>query len=211
MSTTTFTKTASITAALALALAGCSLGDGPTMSGGSDTSTPSSSSTSESGTSPSSSSPSPSPSSSPASSNGTSDNGSESSGPSVGQFGETATYKDGLTVTVTEPGPYQPSSYAAGTEQHSQFVKFDVTVTNGTEKVYDLPVEMMIDVSSGSSPASQVFDSGKGLNGALDAAKVLPGDSATLTVAYGVNDPQDVTVQVTPGFKYSTSFFKGQK
>ena len=83
-----------------------------------------------------------------------------------------------------------------------------VTVTNGTEQVYDPAMDLMIAVgSSGSGGGTQVFDSGGALDDVMMAPKVLPGDSATFTVAFGVADPKDVNVQVTPTFNHHTAFF----
>lgn len=191
-------KAVPVTAALALALTGCAV---PTMD---DSESPVTKTVTETAT-PDTAEPAGSSSSS-STTTSSSTSSSTQNGPEVGEFGQASTYADGLEVTVGQPEPFTPSAYAAGTETHSQFVQFDVTYTNGTGKVYD-PTMMMLDVTSGGSAGEQVFDSENGMGGALDASKVLPGDSITITVAFGVTDPGDMDVQVTPDFKYNTSFF----
>jgi hypothetical protein len=121
-------------------------------------------------------------------------------------FGETVAYEDGLELVVGAPADFKPSEWAAGAEDASNFVRFDVTITNGTDEPFD-PSGVFLTASSGGSEGSQIFDSESGLDGG-PMTSVLPGQSVTFPVAFGVADPSDLLVQVAPGpWDYEDALF----
>lgn len=121
-------------------------------------------------------------------------------------FGETVVYEDGLEVSISAPEPFTPSEAAAGGENHPSHVRFDVTVTNGTDAPYE-PVLIYLSASSAGAEGDQIFDFANGLEGG-PTTTVLPGESVTFPAAFGVNDPADVLVQLAPGmFDYDDALF----
>jgi hypothetical protein len=121
-------------------------------------------------------------------------------------LGETVTYPDGLAVSVSGAEPFTPTEWAAGTEGFTQFVRMDVTITNGTDEAFD-PSLAFVTASSGGVEASSVFDSEAGVGGG-PTTQVLPGASVTFAVAFGVSDPADLVVEVEPGpFEYDSALF----
>ena len=121
-------------------------------------------------------------------------------------FGETFTYQDGLAVTVSAPQPFQPSDSAAvGEPAPPSYVVFDITVKNGTQANYD-PASFMASLQSGTVEGEQVFDSASGLGG-TPSTTLLPGRESAFRMAFGVTDPNDLVMEVTPGFEYESAIF----
>lgn len=121
-------------------------------------------------------------------------------------LGQAYTYSNGLAVTVSTPKPYTPSSSAAS-KQSAAYVILTVTVVNKTPGVYD-PVALSISAQSGNTEADKIYDSANGLGGA-PSTKVLPGRESTFKVGFGVADPNDLVVQLSPGFEYKDVIFAG--
>lgn len=133
----------------------------------------------------------------------------EDSGFETGTFGETYIWEDGIEATVGEPrADYVPSDTAAGGDGYDHFVRFDITVTNGTDQPFDLSLAM-VNVMSGSGAGDQVFDTAQGLDGG-PMSSILPGRSATWTVGFGVDDPEDVVVEFYPSWEHSEAWFTGE-
>lgn len=127
----------------------------------------------------------------------------EDMGPVIAKFGEDWEYEDGMTVKVTAPTAFTPSTYAAGGEGHQSHIKTSVTITNGTSASFD-PTLAMDTVTSGGAEGDPVFDDG--LEGS-PMATLLPGRSITYDVGYGVNDPSDVTIEVSPDWDHEPAIF----
>jgi hypothetical protein len=119
-------------------------------------------------------------------------------------FGETATYDDGLALNVSAPKAYKPSEYAAGSEGYSEFVSFTITLVNKTGKPFD-PAMAMQSVMSGDAEASSIFD-GDTIGGS-PSTKVLNGRTVKWTVAYGVKNPADLTMEIAPSFEHSDTIY----
>jgi hypothetical protein len=120
-------------------------------------------------------------------------------------FGGSFTWTDGVSVTVAAPAPYEPSKYAAGTDKFTNFVSFQITINNGTAGNFD-PSQFYATVSSASTEGDQVYDSANNINGAPDTA-VLPGRQVVFQLAFGVQDPADLVMEVRPGFEYKDAIF----
>jgi hypothetical protein len=138
-------------------------------------------------------------------------------GPAILAWGETLTYTDGLAISVSQPTGYAPSEWAAGTDGFASFVILNVTVTNGTAEAFD-PIGVRVAATSGGVAASDVFDSamdGQGADlGMAPSAAILPGQSVTWAVGYGVANTADLTVDVSGGYdpdfsEYQHGFWQG--
>lgn len=130
---------------------------------------------------------------------------SSSSSAAHPSFGETYTYDDGLAVTVSAPKPFTPSDSAVATKQWPAYVSFTVTLSNGTTKNYD-PSLFTATLQSGDTEGEQVFDTAQGVDGS-PSTQLLPGREARFALAYGVQKPSDLVLQVTPGFSYQPVLF----
>ncbi|MDP9421143.1 MAG: hypothetical protein M3P53_13560 [Actinomycetota bacterium] len=123
-------------------------------------------------------------------------------------FGETFTYENGLSITVSAPEPYTKSDTGAGAEDSAAQVKFDVTVVNGTSERYE-PALFSTTLQSDNAEGDAIFDSANGINGAPSTV-LLPGREASFAIAYGVSNPADLVLEVSPGFEYeSIVYFTG--
>ena len=124
----------------------------------------------------------------------------------VSHFGSSGyTWEDGLLVTVSAPVEFTPSESAAGGKGLAA-VKFTVTITNNTSKSYD-PAMFTTSAQSGTQEADSIYDIDNNLGGSPHTA-LLPGRTVTFDVGFGVSDPKDVVLQVTPGFDYTPAMFQ---
>lgn len=119
-------------------------------------------------------------------------------------FGETYTWENGLSVTVSQPEPFEPSEYAAVGDGDNH-ISFDVTIVNGTGENYD-PAIFNTTMQSGNTEASQIFDSESGLGGS-PSTTLLADREAIFTVGYTVADPDDLVLDLSPGFEYENVVF----
>ncbi|MHA7132433.1 DUF4190 domain-containing protein [Oerskovia turbata] len=121
-------------------------------------------------------------------------------------FGDVAAFEDGLEVGASAPAPFTPAEWASGGDGFTQFVRIDVTLTNGTAEAFD-PTLTYVTLSSVGAEGSQVFDPGNGIVGS-PTTSLLPGQSVTFPVVFGVNDPADLTLEVGPGaWEYDAVIF----
>jgi hypothetical protein len=122
-------------------------------------------------------------------------------------FGERVTFDDGVVVEVTAPQPYKPSRYAAGHDR-DRAVKFDVTVTNGSDEPLEA-VTVMTSATHGGRQVSPIYDSANG-GSENPAGTILPGKSMTFSVALSLaKDPAELQVEVRPGFIGEPAIFTG--
>lgn len=117
-------------------------------------------------------------------------------------FGETYNYENGLQVTVGAPVLFTPSEIAAGDENFTEFVRFTVTIVNGTAENYE--GRFFTTVQSTNIEGDQVFDTG--LEGP-PSTTVLPGREAQFDIGYGVADPADIVMEVRAGFEYESVIY----
>lgn len=121
------------------------------------------------------------------------------------KFGESYEWEDGLVVTVSAPTPFTPSEYAYVGEGSPAYLLFTVTVVNGSEVNYD-PTLFFNTLQSGNAEAEAIFDSDNGLSLPPQTA-LLPGREATFNIGFGVADPNDLVMEVTPGFEYDSVIY----
>jgi len=121
------------------------------------------------------------------------------------KLGEAFTYKNGLAVTVGQPSPYTPSHSQSGASPGDKYVVFTITVINKTATNYE-PGSFRATVQSANVEGNSVFDSANGIGGS-PTTLVLPGRESKFKLAFGVADPKDLVVQVTPGYSYKPAIF----
>ena len=80
---------------------------------------------------------------------------------------------------------------------------FTVTILNGTSKRYD-PTIFSTSLQSGAQEGDAIFDSAAGLGGSPNTV-LLPGRTAKFRVAYGLLNPADIVLEVSPGFEYDNA------
>jgi hypothetical protein len=116
------------------------------------------------------------------------------------KFGQSATFDDGLVITVSKPKVFKPSEYAAF-DKAKAYVKFTITVVNKTGKSFD-PNGVYATVQSSNEEASSVFDSEKNIGGA-PSTKLLKNREAKWVIGFGVQNPKDLVMEINPGaFEY---------
>ncbi len=113
------------------------------------------------------------------------------------EFGETATYPNGLSISVSEPTAYTPSEYAFGHEGYSSSVQFTVKIVNKTGSRFD-PSMVYMSMQSGNTEGEEIFDDENGFDGA-PSTTVLDGRETTFPVAFGVDDRDDLVLEVDSG------------
>jgi hypothetical protein len=119
-------------------------------------------------------------------------------------FGQSYEWSDGLSVTVGKPTEFRPSDSAAA-EEADAYVSFSIKIVNGTDESYD-PVLSTVTVQSGNTEAAEVVDTANGFEGP-PSTPILPGREGMWKVGFGVSDPDDLVMQVTPGFEYESVIF----
>ncbi|MEU1117162.1 MULTISPECIES: hypothetical protein [unclassified Streptomyces] len=126
-------------------------------------------------------------------------------------WGDTKKWGDGLTVTVSKPQQFTPSSYSIGHETKNQAVKWHIKVHNGTKEPFQ-GVLMTVNVKSGADgeKCTQIFDGDK-IGGGIEGT-VSPG--ATGTADFGFDVPRDqlkkVDLEVRPGFDLDGKHWVGE-
>lgn len=108
--------------------------------------------------------------------------GEPTQGEGTQPFGSTATWPDGVSITVSKPMPFKPSEYAAVGTKAPKYVAVEVTLKNGSKA----PVESSmasLRATSGDQEAESVFDSAKGIE--MSSSRVLPGKSLKWRQVFG--------------------------
>ena len=121
------------------------------------------------------------------------------------KFGQSYTWKDGLSVTVSKGVPFKPSSSAYIEKKSPAYLQYTITIVNKTGATYD-PALFHVTAQSGDTEANQIFDSSSDLGGA-PSTKILNGRQSTFKVGFGVANPKDVVMEVSPGFEYDSVLY----
>ncbi|MGC1208726.1 MAG: hypothetical protein WA880_12295, partial [Ornithinimicrobium sp.] len=119
-------------------------------------------------------------------------------------FGDTATWDNGLEVSVAAPEGFEPSETAAGAEDYDAAVSVEVTVTNGTDETFST-LFLLLDAESDGSAGEQIFDYDGGLDFTFE--DIAPGDDLTFKAGFGVDNADDVQILVAPDFQYDDAIF----
>lgn len=121
-----------------------------------------------------------------------------SAAPSVLKFGDTFTYENGLVMTVSAPTSFTPSEWNT-VDGATDYLRFDVTIVNGTPTVYD-PSTFMASLQNGNVEAEQIFDSNAGLGGS-PSTDILPGRETTFPIGFAITYPGDLVLEATAGWQ----------
>ena len=128
------------------------------------------------------------------------------------KFGETFTFKDGISIMVAKPVPGHASETAAGAEETAGAIRvFTITITNNTKKVFD-PSMISAEVNYGPDGlvASQVFDSAQNIGGGFEG-NILPGKRQVGKMAFAIpGGPQDLLMSISPSFSHEQALFVGK-
>jgi len=112
-----------------------------------------------------------------------------------GRFGKPLKYPDGMRIKLSEPEQFDPPPGAYIDATMPYYVKFTVSITNGSVRRFD-PILMSISVASGETQGSPLYDVSNGLSVTQDTV-IPPGDVRSWVVAFGVTDVDDITAQVS--------------
>ncbi len=115
------------------------------------------------------------------------------------RFGQSFSYEDGLPVTVGKPQPFRPSETAAF-DRAPAYRSFTVTIVNKTGRRFD-PATFTTTVQSSNEEAEAVYDTARGIEGS-PSTTLLNGRETKFRIAYGLQDPKDVVMEVNPSFDH---------
>jgi len=124
-----------------------------------------------------------------------SDSGQEPVNTNAPKFGQTYTWKDGTSVTISAPEEFTPGGYASGVTEGWTNLKFTVTLANGSDESMT-PVLFLSSILSGGKEGSQIFDSGSGID--FPTTDIPTGKSLEFALAYSVADASDLAMTVSP-------------
>ncbi|MDT0169448.1 hypothetical protein [Pseudarthrobacter sp. BRE9] len=130
----------------------------------------------------------------------------------VGAFGDTITYPSAIAVKVS-PGRVVPSSQTGMGAIEGKIVVFDLAVTNGgTEAVEgSMMGRPKVSYSAQGIEAQSAYDFALGNSGG-SLSTILPGETQTVTVAYGIPTASfgDVRMEVhSANYSDPPAIFKG--
>lgn len=112
-------------------------------------------------------------------------------------FGQSFTWTDGLSVSLSKPATYTPSPEAAGAGANNIII--DVAFHNGSNANVDLTLAG-VEVTSGEQAGEDVIDI-DGPQGDVDGmapqVPLLPGQTVHWKAAFAVANPADVTADFT--------------
>jgi len=111
------------------------------------------------------------------------------------KFGQTFTWDNGLSVTISKPKPYQPTELASF-DKAPAYLAWDVTLVNKTGKTYD-PSMFSTTAQSGDVEAGGIYDEPK--LRPTPSTPLLDGRQARFQMGYSVQNPRDVVMQVDSG------------
>lgn len=118
--------------------------------------------------------------------------------PSALRFGTSYRYDDGLTLTVTDPVTFTPSSWAYPSSKTAW--KVQVTLTNGSSTAYD-PSMFYATASVGGTEVDQVFDNAKKLSGS-PSTKVRPGKTVSFWIGFTGKPTGDLAIDIRPSWEH---------
>lgn len=121
-------------------------------------------------------------------------------------FGEAYTWKDGITIKISQPESFKPSEYSV-TKKSAAYLKFNVRLINKTGEPFD-PALVYATLQSGNEESEPVFDSENGI-GNSPSTKLLDGREVKWIIGFGVKDPKDLVLEISPdaGIQYTAAIF----
>ncbi|WP_192808725.1 serine/threonine-protein kinase [Actinomadura montaniterrae] len=138
------------------------------------------------------------------------DPGTSSGSGIILDFGKTYVYSDKLTVRIGKPERITPTAFAAVSMKTKYYVMFAITVTNRTSKPYS-PSSFYATLQNANREMQQVFDSGRPDKYMLSGnpnTSLLPGREVAWSIAFGVNDPNDLILEIAADSNRGKVIFK---
>lgn len=118
-------------------------------------------------------------------------------------FGETHTYDDGITVTISEPQQFELSEIASlEGDIRAHQIAFEVTVTNNSSETFQ--PEPYPEVTSDGSTATLIHDVENpfGDFSFSSGTPLDPGESRTYLHGYSVDSMDSITVELSPTWQH---------
>ncbi|ADG73075.1 hypothetical protein Cfla_0156 [Cellulomonas flavigena DSM 20109] len=112
-------------------------------------------------------------------------------------FGESYTYANGLVVEVKAPAAFVPSEGADVAGAEGEAVRVRVNLINGTSNEF-VPDKLGVTVVSGGVEATQILDPGSRIELTGPSRPLGRADVVAFDLAFVVEDPEDVTLTLTP-------------
>jgi hypothetical protein len=112
-------------------------------------------------------------------------------------FGDSHTFNDGVSITVSSPKSFQPS--ASAYPHTGRAAAFEIGVSNDGSEPYRLSELTVTGLVNGVA-ATQVVDSTQGYTGIIDAGRdIPPGKSVWVNLAFAVpGAPTQLRLQLKP-------------
>lgn len=145
----------------------------------------------------------------PAASSATTPEETKPEPPAIPVFGETVSFPDGLSISVSTPAAFTPSSTAMGQIEGQSYVVFEFVITNNTTENFE-PTLVMATASSGGVEAPGIFDSEQQV-GFPPTTTVIPGGTIKWLQAFSVTDPNNITMEVPVDFTNDPALFVSSK
>lgn len=122
-------------------------------------------------------------------------------------FGETTTWDDQVSISVSAPAAFMPSEYAAVMGEGQPLV-IEFVLTNNSSEAFD-PNSIYSNMASGGVESTPIYDSANELGqiGSYPTTAVLPGQTVKWLQAWSSGDPNNITLEVTAGFDYKTAIY----
>jgi hypothetical protein len=125
----------------------------------------------------------------------------------VTPFGQSFTYVDGLSVTVSEAKVYQPRRGAAG-HVNPIAVRLTITVQNSGSQPFD-PNMFGASASFAGQSGERIFDSANGIL-SPPSTTLLPGKSISFPVAFSIVEGSgELQVDLAPSWGHVSATFTG--
>lgn len=122
-------------------------------------------------------------------------------------FGDTMSWDDGVSITVTGPELFTPSEFAGGVEEGMEYVYFTYVLANNSDETLD--PDVMLLVASDGERSEDIFDEIENVGNTdfWPSEAIESGESVTWITAHNVKNSKDVSVQVGPGYDYDDAIF----
>lgn len=122
----------------------------------------------------------------------------------INAFGETVTWDDNVSISVSAPAPFTPSEYAAGSVEGHTSLLFEFVLTNNSDENFEPLVWNT--ATSGGVEAPGIFDTAAGIS-FPPTTVLLPGQTIKWNQAYSVLDPANITMQVSAGILHDDAIY----
>lgn len=122
-------------------------------------------------------------------------------------IGSTFTWEDGVTVKVEEAGNFTPGEWDVYEPGYAAHRLYKITVQNDGSAPLEMSGGTILGASGGAA-TDEVYGTYNGSDiGGFPYNALMPGKSQSFFIALGVMDPDDVQIEVSPGWEHSYAYF----